>query len=98
MKVTRKSDISGRVHTMDLPITRYRLDAWLHNGLLIQEAFPELTADEREFLLSGITPEEWTEVFPPEEDEQDEIDRRIAEHEQFLVSEGADHLFEGHGE
>jgi hypothetical protein len=35
---------------------------------LIQDAFPTLTADEREFILTGITSEEWDEIFP-EEDE-----------------------------
>ena len=26
---------------------------------LIQEAFPHLTPDEREYVLTGLTPEEW---------------------------------------
>jgi len=29
-------------------------------GELVQDVFPELSADEREFLISGITPEEWS--------------------------------------
>jgi len=33
-----------------------------------------------------------------EPDDEDEVARRIAEHEEFLGSEGADHLFEGRGE
>jgi hypothetical protein len=40
-----------------------------HNGLclyesgeLIQDAFPFLSDDEREFLLTGTTPEEWREM------------------------------------
>jgi hypothetical protein len=37
---------------------------------------------------------------PPEDyfDYEDYIDAKIARHEEFLMSEGADHLFEGHGE
>lgn len=35
-------------------------------GALMQEAFPYLTPDEREFLMTGLTPEEWEEIFPPE--------------------------------
>ena len=38
------------------------------NGALIQNAFDFLTPDEREFLMTGITPEEWDKMFPPEED------------------------------
>ena len=32
-------------------------------GQLIQNAFPFLNADEREFLMTGITPEEWDAMF-----------------------------------
>jgi hypothetical protein len=35
---------------------------------------------------------------PEPEDNQDEMDRRIEQHERYLASEGADHLYEGHGE
>lgn len=36
--------------------------AWL-NGTLAQKAFPYLTADERETLISGICPECWKAMF-----------------------------------
>lgn len=34
---------------------------WQEEGRLIQDAFPFLSADEREFLLTGMTPEMWPE-------------------------------------
>ena len=34
--------------------------------MLIQDAFPNLVASEREFILSGINDEEWNNMFPPE--------------------------------
>ena len=37
-------------------------------GKLIQDAFPFLNADQREFLLTGLTPEAWNELFGDEED------------------------------
>lgn len=43
---------------------------WQMRGLHIQHAFPFLTDAEREFLLSGITPEEWTEMFKEELDDK----------------------------
>jgi len=43
---------------MVLNITMDQYDAW-QGGELIQNAMPNLTADEREFLMTGITPEEW---------------------------------------
>lgn len=33
------------------------------NRILIQDALPELNPDQREFLISGTTPEEWEELF-----------------------------------
>lgn len=35
-------------------------------GFLIQHAFHTLSADEREFLMTGITPEEWDAMFKEE--------------------------------
>jgi len=42
---------------------------WYHwmKGKFIQDAFNFLTPDEREFLMTGITPEEWAETFKEEE-------------------------------
>lgn len=40
---------------------------WM-NGKFIQEAFPNLSPDEREFLMTGITSEEWSELFTDEEE------------------------------
>ena len=36
-------------------------------GELIQEALPELSADQRELLISGTCPKCWDELFPPDE-------------------------------
>jgi hypothetical protein len=33
----------------------------------VQDAFPQLDADQREFLISGITPEEWDATFGDDE-------------------------------
>lgn len=39
---------------------------WMMRGYPIQTAFHFLSADEREFLLTGITPEEWNKLFSVE--------------------------------
>lgn len=36
---------------------------WQIGDKFIQDAFYFLTADEREFIMSGVTPEEWKEMF-----------------------------------
>jgi uncharacterized phage-associated protein len=74
VRVTRKSLFTQRRNTMTFPVLKSLFDesfrAWQH-GQLIQDAFPTLTADEREFLISGATPEEWAEAFPPQKEEED---------------------------
>tara|TARA_R100000008_G_C3472313_1_gene109604 strand:- start:178 stop:333 length:156 start_codon:yes stop_codon:yes gene_type:complete len=51
---------------MYLPINQQELDRW-HAGELIQDVFPNLSDDQREFLKTGITAEEWEEAFGEEE-------------------------------
>jgi hypothetical protein len=68
MKITKTSILSGKEHTMDLPVTQEQIDTY-NKGALVQRAFPHLSAEEREFLLTGITPAEWNKAFPPDEDE-----------------------------
>lgn len=52
---------------MDLPVTQEDIDrCWglSPNGTEhIQDVFPDLSADQREFLKTGITPEEWEAEF-----------------------------------
>jgi len=68
MLITRKSLVSGITNSKELNITEEQL-ANYNNGMHIQNAFPHLSADDREFILTGITGEEWNELFPEEENE-----------------------------
>lgn len=54
---------------MDINITVQELLDFT-NGVsgLAQEAFPHLSRDEREFIISGIHPVEWNELFGELED------------------------------
>lgn len=65
MKITRKSTLSGTTNTREIEVTFQQLTAW-KNGLVIQRAMPNLSADDREFIMTGITPEEWEETFGKE--------------------------------
>jgi hypothetical protein len=44
------------------------ISAW-NSGQMVQDAFPFFSPEEREFLLTGLTPSEWEELFG-KEDEQ----------------------------
>lgn len=73
--ISKRSMISGKIHEMEIPLTEEQYTEGLNkmdNGVLIQNAFPMLTDDQREFILSGITPEEWDETFPEEDEDSDD--------------------------
>jgi hypothetical protein len=69
MLVERRSPFSGKITTMDIPITQEQLDNW-HNGMMIQEAMPNVPAGMREFLMTGITPAEWDEMFLSQQEDE----------------------------
>ena len=62
MQIVRTSTLSGNTSAMEIAVSQDQLDAW-SNGALIQNAMPNLNADEREFIMTGITPSEWTAMF-----------------------------------
>jgi hypothetical protein len=55
---------------MEIPLSHLEFEKrtilW-QSGMLIQDAFPMLSAGEREFIKTGITPQEWDEMFKDEE-------------------------------
>ena len=67
MIISRKSIMTGRVNEMDLAITNRQIDRW-QSGELIQNVMPHLDDDEREFLMTGITLEEWNQCFGDDDD------------------------------
>jgi hypothetical protein len=65
MKITKLHPSTLEENEMDLPITEEQYNSWL-NGTLIQVAMPELTVDQREFLITGLLPDDWARIFPEE--------------------------------
>jgi len=63
MLITRTSPFSGNTNSMEIEVTIEQLRSWRQDGILIQDAMPNLSADEREFIKTGITPEEWDSAF-----------------------------------
>lgn len=64
MLITRRSQISGEVHTLDVACTEEQIARW-QAGEKIQDCMPDVPASLREFLMTGITPSEWFETFGP---------------------------------
>ena len=58
MKITKTSPLTGMLNTMDIDVTELQIAQW-EQGMLIQEAMPLLTRDEREFIMTGFTAADW---------------------------------------
>jgi hypothetical protein len=54
----KESPVTGQTNTMAINATVEQVELW-QNGTLIQDAMPQASADEREFLISGCTPACW---------------------------------------
>ena len=57
MLVTKQHLLTGELNTMDLPVTQEQMD--LLNSPKrpnVQDIFPDLDVDQREFLISGMLP------------------------------------------
>ncbi len=65
MIITRRCILTGNTAALDLPVTVEQWDRWLE-GMSAQAAFPQLDAGQREFIISGITPEQWDCLYGDE--------------------------------
>lgn len=65
IKVTKISPFTGVFHTKELDITPEQLTSYM-NGNLVQVVFPNLNAEDREFLATGTTKEEWDKYMGEE--------------------------------
>lgn len=62
------STITGKTNVIEIPLSQDVIETRLASGKLIQNAFPELTPEQREFLQTGSSPEEWEELFKDQDD------------------------------
>ena len=74
-EVTKTSSISGTTRTRTFSATSEQWQAY-DNGELIQYALPHLSDGDREFLMTGITDEEWDEAFPEDDEDPEGIPAR----------------------
>lgn len=70
MYIKRKSVISGIERTRSIPVNPDDYMAWQAGLGSIQDLMPYLADNDREFILSGITPEEWDEMFAEADKEE----------------------------
>jgi len=60
VQITKACPFCGEYHEVEVPFDGYM--EW-QNGVLIQDALPMLSANEREILISGICPDCWEKMF-----------------------------------
>lgn len=65
MLITKKSAFTGIEHTLEIPVTQAQLDLW-NSGVSIQNAMPNISAEDREFIKTGVTAQEWDDTFGTE--------------------------------
>jgi len=83
MNITRTSMVSGVTRTLDLPVTQQQLNNYAQ-GALLQDAFPHLSAGDREFIKTGITSEEWEALFGGEDVEDKDLAEETAASESII--------------
>lgn len=67
MTFGRRSPVTGKMAIRHLPDVKFEdYYNWAHRGMHIQNAMPHISADDREWLISGCLPEEFNALFPEE--------------------------------
>jgi len=68
MKITRSSSLTGETATKEIDVTAAQIASW-EGGELAQNAFPNASPSEREFIMTGYTDFDWDEMFGEIDDE-----------------------------
>ena len=64
IEVARVSPLTGKTNFMVINTTQDQINEWNNPNRkkLIQDIFHDLTVDEREFIQTGYTPEDWKAI------------------------------------
>lgn len=62
MKIERTSTLTNQFHSREIDVTDEQLNRW-RAGEMIQRVMPHLSLSDREFIMTGVTDEEWDEHF-----------------------------------
>jgi hypothetical protein len=74
MLFRKRHPLDGKTNTMELDVTEEQFQRW-QSGEHIQRVMPQLTAEEREFLISGLLPGEYDALFAEDEVLQNEAEQ-----------------------
>lgn len=65
--VKKTCNVNGKEYYVEFDM--YKWVEWRF-GTNIMDVWPNMSDNAREFVMTGITPEEWNHMLPPEDDEQ----------------------------
>ncbi len=65
INISRKCPNCGKEWSVDVYVEDF--EKFARGEGLVQEIFPYLSADDREFFISGICPKCWDMIFVPED-------------------------------
>ena len=66
MRIAKQSMLTGNITTREIPVTNWQIIRW-RDGENIGTAMPDASLDDREFIKTGITPEEWNKYCGEDE-------------------------------
>jgi hypothetical protein len=67
MLVTRISAFTGKSNIKDLPITQFQMEKFESKTDYVNNIFFNLSPEDKQFIQTGVTKEEWAEVLEKEE-------------------------------
>jgi len=62
-EIEKISPLTGKVNVMEIEMDPNDYVRWNKGGVAIQEALHYLSVDEREFLISGTSNEDWKQLY-----------------------------------
>lgn len=66
MIIVRKSPVTGKMNYRNISITDKQYLDW-ESGEVIQDVMPDISPEDREFIISGCTPEDFKYLYPEED-------------------------------
>lgn len=60
VKYSKVCSITDELYEVSIPLNKYRS---IKSGNLIQNVLPDMSIHQREFIITGITPAEWEDIF-----------------------------------
>ena len=75
--LARKCRVTEDLFSVTVTLAQYH--RW-QGGELVQEVWPNLTSEQREFIQTGWTQAEWESIFS-DSDEEDEVDQEALDRE-----------------